>query len=621
MQITAVDGFTLVTPSGRHNEAMEGSFAAVTMDDVNEALQIRASGYPQKPVTGGESAARSGFASRRASGRERYMKSIQTKFIALILGCVMLCTIVIGGAGILSAQRVVDGDSAQIMNQISSERACELNGLLSRIEQSVETLAVYTAEQLESVELLKTDDAYLAAYTKKLEEIATNAASNTEGALAVYVRFNPEFTPPTSGLFWSKTNLSGSFQQLTPTDFSGYDPSDVEHVGWYYIPVKNGRAIWMAPYLNQNINIRMISYVIPLYAENEIVGVVGMDIDFGIIETLVDSIRAYESGYAFLTDDQGTLMYHRDYPLGTKMESVNTSLLSVVRELGNGTSGSKLFTYADEGEEKRMAFRTLHNGMRLVISAPTAEIDEAKNSLILQIVVSAAVISALAVLLTILLTRRLIRPLKELNTAAQQIASGDFSVTISHQTKDEVGTLADSFQQTVAHLQTYIGYINGLAYRDPLTGVKNKTAYQDAEKQFEERMRSGRPEFALVVMDINGLKQVNDNFGHDFGDMLIMDACKLMCKVFKRSPIYRIGGDEFVAILESGDLEHYQELLEYFQTEMDAMNRESRPDNRVSIARGFAIYNSETDLVFANVFKRADDSMYKNKAAMKEHQQ
>lgn len=160
----------------------------------------------------------------------------------------------------------------------------------------------------------------------------------------------------------------------------------------------------------------------------------------------------------------------------------------------------------------------------------------------------------------------------------------------------------------------------GLAYRDPLTNVKNKTAYQDAEKRFEERMRSERPEFALVVMDINGLKQVNDSFGHDFGDMLIMDACKLVCKVFKRSPVYRIGGDEFVTILESGDLEHYQELLENFQIEMDAMNRDSRLGNRVSIARGIAVYDSETDLVFANVFKRADDAMYKNKAVMKEHQ-
>lgn len=546
------------------------------------------------------------------------MKSIQTKFIALILGCVLLCSIVIGGAGILNAERVVDEDSTQIMNQICSERTCEVNGLLSRIEQSVRTLSVYTAEQLDSVEKLKTDDEYLAEYTKRLEAVAVNAAGNTEGALAVYVRFNPQFTPPTSGLFWSKTNLNGSFQQLVPTDFSGYDPSDVEHVGWYYIPVKHGKAMWMAPYMNENIKVMMISYVIPLYVENEIVGVVGMDIDFTMIEELVGDIRAYDSGYAFLTDSQGKVMYHPEFPLNTQLESVNSSLHAVANELGNGTSGSNLFSYTDEGREKRMAFRTLQNGMRIAIIAPASEIDEAKDSLIMQIMLATVVISTLAVLLTVFLTRRMIRPLKELNTAAKKIAAGDLSVTISHQTKDEVGTLADSFQQTVDHLQTYIGYINGLAYRDPLTGVKNKTAYQDAERQMEERMRSGRPEFALVVMDINGLKQINDNYGHDFGDMLIMDACKFICKVFKRSPVYRIGGDEFVAILEGGDFEHYAELLENFQTDMDEANRSSRPDNHLSIARGIAVYNSESDLVFANVFKRADDSMYKNKAAMKE---
>lgn len=541
------------------------------------------------------------------------MKSIQTKFIALILGCVLLCSVVIGGAGILSAQQVVTQDSTQIMNRICSEHTGELNALLSRIEQSVKTLAVYTVEQLDSVEQLKNDDAYLAQYTQQLEAVAVNAANNTEGALAAYIRFNPQFTPPTSGLFWSKTNLNGTFQQLTPTDFSGYDPSDVEHVGWYYVPVKNGKATWMAPYMNENINVKMISYVIPLYTQNEIVGVVGMDIDFGMIEDLVGSIRAYSSGYAFLVDEQGNVMYHPEVPMDTRMESFDPGLRPVVNELSNGSSGSNLFTYAD----KRMAFRTLQNGMRLAITAPIEEIDKSKNDLVLQILISGVAISALAVLFTALLTRRMIRPLKELNTAAQKIAAGDLTVTISHQTKDEVGTLADSFQQTVAHLQTYIGYINGLAYRDPLTGAKNKTAYLDAEKQMEERMRTGRPAFGLVVLDINGLKQVNDHFGHDFGDMLIMDACKLICKVFKRSPVYRIGGDEFVVILEDGDLDNYATLLEQFQSEMDEMNRVARPDNCISIARGIALYNSDTDLVFANVFKRADDAMYKNKSAMK----
>lgn len=545
------------------------------------------------------------------------MKSIQTKFIALILGCVLLSSVVIGGAGILNAQQVVDGDSAKIMNLLCEEKSAELNGLLTRIEQSVKTLSIYTLDRLESVERLKTDPDYLEEYTRKLESVAVNAAGNTEGALAVYVRFNPELTPPTSGLLWSKTERSGTFQQLTPTDFSGYSPSDVEHVGWYYIPVKNGQAIWMSPYFNQNLNVQMISYVIPLYRDNQTVGVVGMDIDFGVIEDMVGSIRLYDSGYAFLADGQGTVMYHKDISLGTPMAAADKSLLPVVAELENGTSGSALFTYERNGEKRELAFRTLRNGMRLAVTAPVKEIDAGRNGLILQSCVALLLVSALSVALTLVFTRRLVRPLKELNQAAKKIADGDLSVSISTQTKDEVGALADSFQKTVEHLQQYISYINGLAYRDPMTGVKNKTAYQEAERQMEDRMRTGLPEFAVVVLDINGLKHVNDTYGHDFGDMLIVDACRLICKTFKRSPVYRIGGDEFAVILENGDLESYPALLEHFERDMAEHNETARPDSHLSIARGIAVYDPSVDLVFANVFKRADDAMYQNKKAIK----
>jgi len=544
------------------------------------------------------------------------MKSIQTKFIALILSCVLLSSVVIGGAGVRIAHTVVDRDSAQIMNLLCSEKACELDALFSRIEQSVKTLALYTADHMESLERLKTDEAYMQEYTSDLKSVAVTAANNTDGALAVYVRFNPDFTSPTSGLFWSRTTRSGSFQELTPTDFSTYSPTDSEHVGWYYIPVNNGAATWMAPYFNQNIGVEMVSYVIPIYKDNETAGVVGMDIDFSIIEDVVNGTRVYDSGYAFLADSEGQVVCHREIPMGTPMANVDASLIPVAAELENGTTGSSLFSYSWKGKKKELSFRTLRNEMHLAVTAPVAEIDAARNSLILHILTALALISALSVALTVLFTRRLIRPLKELNEAAKKIAEGDLSVTFSNQTKDEVGTLADSFQKTVDSLQKYITYINGLAYRDPLTGVKNKTAYLEAERQMEERMRTGQPEFAVVVMDINGLKKVNDTCGHDFGDILIMSACKLICRTFKRSAVYRVGGDEFVVILENSDLEHYAELLEAFSREIEESCSAGGSD-ALSIARGIAIYDRETDLVFANVFKRADDAMYQNKAAMK----
>lgn len=546
------------------------------------------------------------------------MKSIQTKFIILILSSILICSAVIGGAGIINSKRVVDKDSAQLMNMRCSELACEMDALLSRIEQSVKTLLVFTDEHLESVERLKNDDAYRETFTKQIEAVAVNAANNTEGAVAVYVRFNPDFTPPTSGLFWSKTNLNGNFQQLTPTDFSKYSPTDTEHVGWYYIPVKNGKATWIAPYSNENINVQMISYVIPIYKGNETVGVIGMDIDFNIIKDMVNDVRIYDSGYAFLTDSKANVMCHKIYPFGTLMGNVDDSLIPLVAELENGTSGNNLFSYVSDNVEKEMAFRTLRNEMRLAVTAPLDEIDESKNRLFWQIAVALLIMAPLSVLVTVLMTRRIVKPLKELNTAAKKIAEGDLSISLTQQTKDEVGTLSDSFQQTVNHLQKYINYINSLAYRDAMTGVKNKAAYQDAEHRLEEQMRQGRPEFAVVVLDINDLKRINDHFGHDFGDMMIIDACKLICKSFAHSPVYRVGGDEFAVILEGADYANYKQLLSNFQAAIEEYNRNSHEDSQLSIARGIAIYNSETDLVFSNVFKRADSAMYQNKADMKQ---
>ncbi|CAK7074206.1 MAG: hypothetical protein ENTB_03335 [Enterocloster aldenensis] len=549
------------------------------------------------------------------------MKSIQTKFITLILGCVLLSSLVIGGAGIMNANQVVDKDSAYIMNLMCSEKANELNGLFSCIEQSVNTVAVYANRELRDVKRFKTDPGYVREYTGHIQDIAINAANNTQGALAVYVRYNPKFTSPTSGLFWSKTALDGQFQELPPTDFSRYSPDDVEHVGWYYLPVKSGQATWMAPYMNKNIQVEMISYVVPLYADNTTIGVVGMDIDFNLIKDSVDTIHVYDTGYAFLTDEQANIMYHREIPARTPMDSLESSLLPVADRLRSGGIGSQLFSYEWRGHRKQMALCSLKNGMRLAITVPSSEINAAKNTLILQSSIALIVISTLAVILTILMTRRLIKPLKELNEAARKIAEGDLSVSLSHQTKDEVGMLADSFQQTVSHLQKYINYINGLAYRDALTGVKNKTAYQETIANLEERTRTGRPEFAMIVFDINNLKIINDTLGHDFGDILIIDSCKLICKVFKRSPVYRIGGDEFVVILENDDFNKYEELLARFKTALDDYNRHAGPDSRISIARGIAIYEENVDLTVSDVFKRADDAMYQNKMQVKKQKE
>ena len=155
---------------------------------------------------------------------------------------------------------------------------------------------------------------------------------------------------------------------------------------------------------------------------------------------------------------------------------------------------------------------------------------------------------------------------------------------------------------------------NEKASRDALTGVKSKHAFDEAQTSINERLSRGEhPLFAMVVCDVNGLKVVNDTLGHTAGDRLIKDASAIICNTFKHSPVFRIGGDEFVAILQGSDYDIREELM----ASMTAKNRENEASGGVIIASGLSEFRPEEDTGVSAVFERADAAMYENKKQLK----
>lgn len=146
--------------------------------------------------------------------------------------------------------------------------------------------------------------------------------------------------------------------------------------------------------------------------------------------------------------------------------------------------------------------------------------------------------------------------------------------------------------------------------KDSLTGVKSKAAYGAEEQRMDEAMASGGlPPFALVVCDVNELKQANDTRGHAAGDALLKQACSIICDVFKHSPVYRFGGDEFVALLRSSDYDTRAALMAQLR------DRRHCEDGRQSplFACGIADWDPTTDRSVSDVFRRADAAMYQDK--------
>ncbi len=152
-----------------------------------------------------------------------------------------------------------------------------------------------------------------------------------------------------------------------------------------------------------------------------------------------------------------------------------------------------------------------------------------------------------------------------------------------------------------------------IAVRDSLTGVGNKYAFTQKENTVDQDIKNGnRRAFALVVCDLNGLKQINDTQGHAAGDAYICEASQLICDQYKHSPVYRIGGDEFVAFLEGTDYDHRSELLESLNSRIV----EKKKTGGVVIAAGMAEYEQDDKLLF-DVFSRADKRMYERKKQLK----
>jgi len=153
-----------------------------------------------------------------------------------------------------------------------------------------------------------------------------------------------------------------------------------------------------------------------------------------------------------------------------------------------------------------------------------------------------------------------------------------------------------------------------IANRDPLTGVKSKHAYVTREAELNEQILGGDlGDLAVVVCDVNDLKQVNDTLGHKAGDDYIRQACSMICQLFKHSPVFRIGGDEFVVLLQGSDYERRQQIM----AELQAQSQANRETGSPVVAAGIAEYAAGSDARLYEVFERADALMYQRKEELK----
>ena len=152
-------------------------------------------------------------------------------------------------------------------------------------------------------------------------------------------------------------------------------------------------------------------------------------------------------------------------------------------------------------------------------------------------------------------------------------------------------------------------------YVDALTSVKNKGGFNEYAKDLQRGIESGESlEFAVVIMDCDNLKTVNDEYGHDKGDEYIRATSRLICSIYEDSPVFRIGGDEFAVVLQNEDYKNRETLSEQFKEKEKEIQSSAKTGwEKIGVSIGMAEYNSQKDTSVNDVVRRADRRMYDNK--------
>ena len=164
--------------------------------------------------------------------------------------------------------------------------------------------------------------------------------------------------------------------------------------------------------------------------------------------------------------------------------------------------------------------------------------------------------------------------------------------------------------------------LNKIAYSDPLTGIGNRAAFIRKEKEYEEKIAAGELKGVLVGMfDLNGLKQVNDNFGHSAGDAFIRGAAEVIKSSFGPDcGWYRTGGDEFIILMPGGaeeTEENYKRSLESMEMAEAAYNSTSDVQVPMYIAHGHAYAGDGNGVTVLEAERIADSRMYEDKKRSK----
>ncbi|MBO4314135.1 MAG: response regulator [Desulfovibrio sp.] len=330
------------------------------------------------------------------------------------------------------------------LDNIAKVEQSRMDTVLAQAETNVNNVAAFARSLIGEADDVK-DPAKRQILTARITDVFKAVMSMAPDAVANYMTYDPWLINAREGVFHAKDE-NGVLTPQEITDIKKYAPDDIEHVGWYTLPKRSGKALWMPPYHNKNIDRWLISYIVPLYKNGVFLAVVGIDFDFKQMVRQVGKIRFHQQGYAFLKSPDGAVHYHPGFFEGeTHGDEADRKFRLYTEFNEQDGAGIDVVGYEFRSTEFIGVAKTLRNGMQLFLCDARAEIFRSKYRMMGIALLLVLLATAINLILAKIISGWLAAPINRITDAVRAVEKGDYSVRIDDrknaEAENEIGVL------------------------------------------------------------------------------------------------------------------------------------------------------------------------------------
>lgn len=540
--------------------------------------------------------------------------SLKRKVLAVCLAGMILMALCVGGISLWTISHLTYDYEIQNMNHIVDTKATIINDELLRSENIVHYAANSISRKISDPDQLR-NPAFQQRLAQSVNHDFQDATTDLHIICSYYLYYPSENI---SALWKASRGHDSMFYDVLAQQRGESGQAAPRHVVAFAYLMDQGKAAWTQPYYSPYLNRYIISYLRPIYEGGVMVAIVGIDLDFqAFIDRLYANPPEGEHGMILLSDATGTVEYSPEKPLGMSLVDKDIHLVDTSDKVAEASqTDNTMVTYTWDGQQSIAGIKGLRNGMNFIDLRQVPKIYNRTHKAFMQMGMGLVAVCILASLLPLYMISRLSERLQLVIEAAKEVGEGNYDVKLHDMHPDDIGELSRNFQamaEKVAAAQENLTY---MSQHDALTGVLNRMGL---DKEIADWLKAHPASHgALVSLDLDGFKFINDLHGHMAGDEALRTLAKDLIESFGHEQIIgRNGGDEFVVFMKDTEPEQAEKVIKAFSNKVKTFTYDGER-HAFSVSIGYTIYKGD-GIPLSRLFHQSDTALYAVKLRGRNH--